>query len=175
MSEERFNCEQTRLQLRDGAPTMPTDRITVKDKAAADRAIYNARCEKWAGLMEEVSAEMKGQEYLPEYRRIGKRNVLKMAKTAFPEVRFSVSYVCGWMKGYCLKWKNGPTVEEVKEAGDFELFASWWDTTEMGYADIKQAQFTDFSDKFGGVGNGVKFKRVECEKDLNSNLSERHE
>ena len=131
------------------------------EKEAADRAAYNARCKKWEGMMEELPADLKDKEYLKEYRKIGKRNVIRMAKAAFPQVRFSVSYVGSWMEGYVLRWKNGPTVDEVRKSGDFDLFATWWDTIEMGCADTKTAQFSDFSDRFGGVGNGVKFKRVE--------------
>lgn len=134
---------------------------------AADRAAYDARCEKWAGMMERVPEGL-GQ-YNAAYRKIGKRNVLKMAKAAFPWVRFSVSYDGGWGTGYVLKWKNGPTVKELKEACDFGLFMPWCDTFDgmTDSSDTVSAQFTDFSDMFGGVGNGVKFERKECEKDQN--------
>lgn len=137
------------------------------EKEAADRAAYDARCEKWAGMMEKVPEGL--NHYDSEYRKIGKRNVLKMAKAAFPWVRFSVSYDGGWGTGYVLKWKNGPTVDEVKAATDFGLFEPWSDTFDgmTDYADRAYAQFTDFSEKFGGVGNGVGFNREECEKDQN--------
>ena len=139
------------------------------EKLAADRAAYDERCAKWAPMMEEIPAELKGHEYMSEYRKIGKRNILKMAKAAFPWVRFSVSYDGGWGTGYVLKWKNGPTVEELRKKTDLGLFCPWVDTFDgmTDYADTKSAQFTDFSDKFGGVGNGVKFEREECEKDQN--------
>lgn len=137
------------------------------EKEAADRAAYDARCEKWAGMMEKIPEGL--DHYDSEYRKIGKRNVLKMAKSAFPWVRFSVSYDGGWGTGYVLKWKNGPTVDEVKNAGDYGLFMPWWDTFDgmTDCADSESAKFSDFSDKFGGVGNGVKFEREECEKDQN--------
>jgi hypothetical protein len=137
------------------------------EKEAADRAAYDARCEKWAGMMEKIPEGL--DHYNSEYRKIGKRNVLKMAKAAFPWVRFSVSYDGGWGTGYILKWKNGPTVDEVREAGDYGLFMPWWDTFDgmTDCADSESAKFTDFSNKFGGVGNGVKFEREECEKDQN--------
>ena len=141
-----------------------------KAKAEAEaRAKYDAVCAKWAGMMEELPAELKGHAYMPEYRKIGKRNVLKMAKAAFPWVRFSVSYDGGWGTGYVLKWKNGPTVEEVQEKTNFGLFEPWSDTFDgmTDCADTVSAKFTDFSDKFGGVGNGVECKREECEKDQN--------
>lgn len=155
-----------------GAEIVAEEEAEAKAKAeaeAAARAAYDARCEKWAGMMEELPAEAKGHEYLPEYRKVGKRNVLKMAKAVFPWVRFSVSYDRGWGSGYVLKWKNGPSVEEVEKACDFGLFEPWWDTFDgmTDYADTASAKFTDFSDKFGGVGNGVKCEREECEKDQN--------
>lgn len=137
------------------------------EKEAAARAAYDERCAKWEGMMEKVPEGL--TFYDSEYRKIGKRNVLKMAKAAFPWVRFSVSYDGGWGTGYVLKWKNGPTVAEVREAGDYGLFMPWWDTFDgmTDCADSESAKFHDFSDKFGGVGNGVKFEREECEKDQN--------
>ena len=153
-----------------GAEIVAEEEAAAKAKAekeAADRAAYDARCEKWAGMMEKIPEGL--DHYNSEYRKIGKRNVLKMAKAAFPWVKFSVSYDGGWGTGYVLKWKNGPTVDEVKKAGDYGLFMPWWDTFDgmTDYADSESAKFTDFSDKFGGVGNGVKFEREECEKDQN--------
>ena len=153
-----------------GAEIVAEEEAAAKAKAeeeAAARAAYDARCEKWAGMMEKIPEGL--DHYNSEYRKIGKRNVLKMAKTAFPWVRFSVSYDRGWGSGYVLKWKNGPTVEEVEKACDFGLFEPWWDTFDgmTDYADSESARFTDFSDKFGGVGNGVECKREECEKDQN--------
>lgn len=137
------------------------------EKEAAERAAYDARCAKWEGLMEPIPEGL--DQYDREFRKIGKRNVLKMAKTSFPWVRFSVSYDGGWGSGYILRWKNGPTVSEVKKAGDYGLFMPWWDTFDgmTDCADSESAQFTEFSVKFGGVGNGVKFEREECEKDQN--------
>lgn len=137
------------------------------EKEAADRAAYDARCEKWAGMMEKVPEGL--DHYSSDWRKVGKRNVLKMAKAAFPWVRFSVSYDGGWGTGYVLKWKNGPTVKEVEEACDFGLFCPWYDTFD-GMTDCaghESARFRDFSDKFGGVGNGVKCKREESDHDQN--------
>ena len=136
-------------------------------KKAAARAAYEARCAKWEGIMEAVPSNI--DTYDAEFRKVGKRNVARMAKACFPWVRFSVSYDGSWGTGYVLKWKNGPTVEEVKQAGDYALFMPWWDTFDgmTDCADTEYAQFHDFSDKFGGVGNGVEFEREECEKDQN--------
>lgn len=141
-----------------------------KARAAAERkAAYDARCAKWNGLMEELPDNVKGHEYNPEYRKIGKRNIAKMAKTAFPWVRFSVSYDGGWGTGYVLKWKNGPTVDEVRKACDFKLFEPWSDTFDgmTDCAGSSSAEFTEFAEKYGGVGNGVTLKREECDHDNN--------
>ena len=141
-------------------------------KEAADaRAAYDARCAKWARYMTPVPASVKRMKYGAdsEWRKYGKRNVLAMARAAFPWVRFSVSYYKGWGTGYILTWKNGPTKEEVQAATDFDLFEPWTDTFDgmTDCADIVNARFTDFSDKYGGVGNGVDLRREECETDRN--------
>lgn len=142
------------------------DEAKAAEKAKA-RADYDARCAKWADMMESVPEGL--NEYDTEYRKIGKRNVLKMARAAFPWVRFSVSAKRGWGRGYELSWKNGPTVDEVKAATDFGLFEPWTDTFDgmTDCAGVSNAAFTDFSDKFGGVGNGVDFCREEAATDRN--------
>lgn len=141
-----------------------------KEEAEA-RAAYEARCAKWTRYMTPIPASIKRDKYGPshEWRKYGKRNVLAMAKAAFPWVRFSVSYDKSWGAGYVLSWKNGPTKEEVAAATDFGLFEPWHDTFDgmTDYADIKAARFTDFSEKYGGVGNGVGLNREECETDKN--------
>lgn len=145
-----------------------------KEEAEA-RAAYSARCAKWTRYMTAVPASVKREKWGAgsDWRKYGKRNVLAMAKAAFPWVRFSVSYDKSWGAGYVLSWKNGPTKEEVAAATDFDLFAPWWDTFDgmTDYADTKSARFTDFSDRFGGVGNGVALRREECETDRNGDPS----
>ena len=137
-------------------------------KAEAEaHAAYLARCAKWEGLMEKVPDGT--DEYDREYRKVGKRNVVAMAKAAFPWVRFSVSCPGGWGHGYRLSWKNGPSVEEVCKATDFGLFQPWADTFDgmTDCAGTDYSKFTEFSDKFGGIGNGVECSREECETDNN--------
>ena len=145
-----------------------------KEEAEA-RAAYSARCAKWTRYMTAVPASVKREKWGAgsDWRKYGKRNVLAMAKAAFPWVRFSVSYDKSWGAGYVLSWKNGPTKEEVAAATDFDLFAPWWDTFDgmTDCADTKSARFTDFSDRFGGVGNGVALRREECETDRNGDPS----
>ena len=139
-----------------------------KAKAAAERkAAYDARCAKWEGLMQVVPEGL--HTYDREYRKVGKRNVAAMAKAAFPWVRFSVSYGSGWGRGYTLKWKNGPTKDEVRNACDFGLF-NFGDDTFNGMDDstgYEEKEFVEFARKFGGVDNGVDLEREECEKDQN--------
>lgn len=144
------------------------DEAIAAEKAKA-RAEYDARCAKWSAIMEPVPAGLR--EYDTEYRKIGKRNVLKMARSAFPWVRFSVSARRGWGHGYVLSWTNGPTVDEVKAKTDFTLFEPWTDTFDgmTDCAGVSNAAFTDFSDKFGGIGNGVEFCREEAATDRNGN------
>lgn len=138
-----------------------------KEQAKAERkAAYDARCAKWESIMEPVPA---GDKWNKDYRKVGKRNIAAMAKKAFPWVRFSVSYDKGWGCGYTLKWKNGPTKEEVKAACDFGLFSLGRDTF-CGYDDstgYESAEFSEFARKFGGVDNGVDLEREECDHDQN--------
>ena len=138
-----------------------------KEKAAAERkAAYDARCKKWEGIMQPVPAV---DYWHKDYRKVGKRNIAAMAKAAFPWVRFSVSYDSGWGRGYTLKWKNGPTKDEVKAACDFGLFCTGRDTFD-GMTDssgYERAEFADFAHKFGGVDNGVELEREECDHDQN--------
>lgn len=142
------------------------DEAIAAEKAKA-RAEYDARCAKWSSIMEPVPAGL--SEYETAYRKIGKRNVLKMARAAFPWVRFSVSARRGWGHGYVLSWTNGPTVDELKAKTDFTLFEPWTDTFDgmTDCAGVSKAAFTDFADKFGGIGNGVDFCREEAATDRN--------
>ena len=164
--KEMYPLTIAQVTAKEEARRKAIDEALAAEKAKA-RAAYDARCAKWEGIMEPVPAGL--DEYDTEWRKIGKRNVLKMARAAFPWVRFSVSAERGWGHGYVLSWKNGPTVDEVKAVTDFGLFEPWCDTFD-GMTDcsgISSAVFTDFSDKFGGIGNGVDFNREEAETDRN--------
>ena len=75
--------QETKEQLELEAEIKAEEEAAAKAKAekeAAARAAYDARCEKWAGMMEKVPEGL--NHYDSEYRKIGKRNVLKMAKSA---------------------------------------------------------------------------------------------
>lgn len=138
-------------------------------EAAEARAEYDARCAKWTRIMQRIPERLRGHDYLPEYRKAAKRNVLAMAKTAFPWVRFSLVRHNSWGGGLILSWRNGPTVEEVEAATDFELFNSRWDEFDSmtDCASVEFARFTNFAETYGEVKNGVECRREECETDRN--------
>ena len=164
--KDMFPLTIAEVTAKEEARRKAIDEALAAEKAKA-RAEYDARCAKWEGIMEPVPAGL--DEYDTEWRKIGKRNILKMARAAFPWVRFTVAAERGWGHGYVLSWKNGPTVDEVKAATDFGLFEPWSDTFDgmTDCAGYSHAVFTDFSDKFGGIGNGVEFNREEAETDRN--------
>ena len=138
----------------------------IKAECNAFAADINARCRKWFRLLKPVPEGISICD--GEYFNIGMENVATMAKSTFPRVQFSVSYAFKWdmmkefgeftqkrMNGrYILKWKNGPTEDEVMAACDFNLFS-----------------VMDFADKFGGVFNEIELKREVCDCDKNSNNS----
>lgn len=127
------------------------------------KAAYLELCSKWEGLMKPVRDGDKRSE-------VGKKNILAMVKHAFPWVRFWVSYKNVWGTGYVLKWTNGPTEKELREACALGLFRPSWDTFDgmTDCADTDEAEFHDFSDKFGGMHNGVRCERSEADTDMNS-------
>ena len=142
----------------------------------ADR---NARCRKWSRLLKPIPEGISICN--GEYFNIGMENVATMAKSVFPRVQFSVSYTFKWdmmkefgeftqkrMNGrYILKWKNGPTEDEVKAACDFELFNDNIANETFEHHE----EFMDFADKFGGVFNEVELKREVCADEYNVNNS----
>lgn len=142
-------------------------KMEAEAKERALRKAYDERCAKWEGLMQPVPAGT--DKWTSEFRSVGKRNIMAMAKSVFPWIRFSVSYSHHWGAGYTLKWTNGPTEDEVSEALDLGLFCPSRDTFDgmTDCADVEYSKFTDFADKFGGVRNGVRLQREEAETDHN--------
>lgn len=147
-----------------------------EERKAKARPLYEARCRKWAHLMEDLGpyyeAEKKARNLngwgSKEYRAAEnatraarRRNLLKMAKTAFPGVKFSLTYDNGWGGGYTVAWTDGPSVEEFEKATDFDLFVKYWDTFDgmTDCADIESADFTDFAEKYNGLSGRVEFSR----------------
>lgn len=156
----------------------------------AARPAYDARCKKWAHLMEDLapfaaavkaasdkeretgraygwrSAEYKAAEKATRAARTAenaarRRNLLKMAQTAFKGVKFSLTYDNGWGGGYTVAWTDGPSVQQMQAATDYDLFVSMWDTFDgmTDCADVESAMFTDFAKKYNGNSGKVKFSR----------------
>ena len=151
-----------------------------EERKAKARPLYEARCKKWAHLMEDLGpyyeAEKKAHDShgwrSPEYkaaesatRAARRRNLLKMAKTAFPGVKFGLTYDNGWGGGYTITWTDGPSVQEFEDATDFDLFVKYWDTFDgmTDCADIEHAMFTDFAEKYNGLSGRVEYKRTISE------------
>ena len=161
--ETMFKAEVDEIKAEKEQREKAAAEAKAKEEAEA-RAAYEARCAKWEGIMTPATPQRWGTD-----TATGKKNVLAMAKAAFPWVRFWVSYSHRWGRGYTLKWTNGPTVAELKAATDFDLFKPSEDTFDgmTDSSDIVEARFTDFSNRFGGVCNGVEFDRQTAEKDMN--------
>lgn len=160
------------------------------DEKAARKAAYEARCNKWAHLMEDVRPlEAKEDEVYQAYKRTGwngrspegkahtaakratdaarKRNILAMCAAAFPGVKFSVSKHKGWGADFTLKWTDGPTKKELLESADIDLFASSWDVFD-GMTDCagkEHAEFIEFSSlTMGTCAGSVKIERIISEE-----------
>ena len=144
----------------------------------AARPLYEKRCNKWAHLMEDLksyrdaeaaarrdygwsSAEAKAAGHA--FRAARRRNLVAMAKAAFPGVKFTASINTGWGGGATISWNEGPTVEEFKAATDFDLFVSGWDTFDgmTDCAGYEHAMFTEFADNYGQFSGCVSFDRTE--------------
>ena len=153
---------------------------------AADRLeAYRARCQKWAHLMRPIAPfEAIRDSCYSAYRESGfrknsheakalrsaetklnnarRRNLLAMAQTAFPGVKFSLRKESGWGADWCLTWEDGPTDEEFDQATDFNLFSTYHDAFDgmQDYAYTVDEEHTDFAVKFMGThSNTVKRER----------------
>ena len=165
-----------------------------RKRREAARPEYEKRCKKWAHLMEDLepyaaavseawkkeseagrahgwrSAEYKTAEKATRAARTAenaarRRNLLKMAQTAFKGVKFSLKYDNGWGGGYTVSWEDGPSVQEMEAATDYDLFVSMWDTFDgmTDCAGVESAMFTDFAKKYSGKSGKVKFSRTISE------------
>lgn len=161
-----------------------------EERKAKARPLYEARCKKWAHLMEDLTpyleAERKaveaeraaGMNYgyrSAEYKEAGKvskaartathaarrRNLLKMAQHAFKGVKFSLRYDNGWGGGFTIAWTDGPSLEDFIAATDYDLFVNGWDTFDgmTDCAGYERAMFTDFADKYNGLGGQMEYDR----------------
>ena len=144
----------------------------------AARPLYEKRCNKWAPIMEDLksyrdaeaaarrdygwsSAEAKAAGHA--FRAARRRNLVAMAKAAFPGVKFTASINTGWGGGATISWNEGPTVEEFKAATDFDLFVSGWDTFDgmTDCAGYEHAMFTEFANNYGQFSGCVSYDRTE--------------
>lgn len=135
--------------------------IEQKNKEEQDK--YESICAKWEYLMKPVTSNSVWDR---EYITTGKKNIIAMVKSQFPNVRFSISYKSSWGTGYVLKWKNGPTEKEVQSATNLGLFSLGNDTFDgmTDCAEFEKAKFDRFARAYGGVNNGVSLCREECEE-----------
>ena len=148
-----------------------------RERKAKARPIYDARCKKWAHLMEDLrpymEAEKKAQEAhgwrSKEYKKAAcatnaarRRNLLKMAQATFKGVKFSLKYNNGWGGGYTISWQDGPSVQDFEAATDYDLFVSGWDTFDgmTDCAGYERADFTDFARNYNGLSGKITLNRT---------------
>lgn len=167
-------------------------------KEAADRvarrAAYDARCQKWEKLMEAVKPYEEKRDALykaweksgnrrsktsPEYKALRsaetklnnarRRNILAMAETAFPGVKFSLRKNNGWGSDWELSWTDGPTADEFDAATDFDLLANCGDRfdgmEDLAYTD--HFEFCDFCSRYmqsSGYAREIDAKRHDSQE-----------
>ena len=159
-------------------------------KAAERLAEYRAKCAKYeAAGLEDLTAYREAADKArheeseagrahgyrsPEYKAAQKRtqtacaalmaaqkrNIKKMAETAYPGIKCKVTKADSWRNaGFTLTYEDGPTLKEFQDNTDFDLFAAYWeeyrqdDCTELHRYDL-----TEFADKYGD-GRGVEIVR----------------
>ncbi len=147
-------------------------------RKAAARPEYERKCNKWAHLMEDLTSYKEAEAAARKnygwssqeakaagnaYRAARRRNLVAMAKAAFPGVKFTASINTGWGGGATISWNEGPTVEEFKAATDYEIFVSGWDTFDgmTDCAGYERADFTEFANNYGDFSGCVSYDRTE--------------
>lgn len=182
MYEPELNMQRDR----NAAVKAEKDRANEK-KSERRLAEYDARVAKWAPVMTDVrqmlrDAEKARHAYYEEARTSGYRatkgsaadramkaaerkahnavraNILAMFRTAFPGIAFSCKKSNGYGEQWLVTWTDGPTLQEVKEATDVDLFTRYTKYFD-GYDDSTNyvdAEFKEFADKYGDSnGSGV--------------------
>lgn len=134
-----------------------------EEEKAQRLADYRARCAKWSPLMRNVEKmEQDGKASARKIDNARKANILAMCATTFPGVKFSVSVRRGWGADFELIWTDGPTVEELNEKTDLNLFCSRRDTFD-GWDDSTDVNFAEFAEfarlTMGRNGGNVKTVR----------------
>lgn len=172
------------------AAQVEAERQEEERKAAERLAEYRAKCAKYeaAGLEDltpyreaadkarhEESEAGRAHGYRsPEYKAAQKRtqtacaalmaaqkrNIKKMAETAYPGIKCKVTKADSWRSaGYKLTYEDGPTLEEFQNNTDFDLFAAYWQEYRMDdCTEYHRHDLTEFADKYGD-GRGVEIVR----------------
>ena len=89
-----------------------------------------------------------------------KRNIKRMAETAYPGIKCKVTKADSWRStGYKLTYEDGPTLEQFQNNTDFDLFAAYWQEYRMDdCTEYHRHDLTEFADKYGD-GRGVEIAR----------------
>ena len=89
-----------------------------------------------------------------------KRNIKRMAETAYPGIKCKVTKADSWRSaGYKLTYEDGPTLEDFQNNTDFDLFAAYWEEYRMDdCTELHRHDLTEFADKYGD-GRGVEIAR----------------
>lgn len=89
-----------------------------------------------------------------------KRNIKRMAETAYPGIKCKVTKADSWRSyGYKLTYEDGPTLEDFQNNTDFDLFAAYWEEYRMDdCTEYHRHDLTEFADKYGD-GRGVEIAR----------------
>ena len=89
-----------------------------------------------------------------------KRNIKRMAETAYPGIKCKVTKADSWRSyGYKLTYEDGPTLETFQNNTDFDLFAAYWEEYRMDdCTELHRHDLTEFADKYGD-GHGVEIAR----------------
>lgn len=159
-------------------------------KAAERLAEYRKKCQKYeAAGLEDLTAYREAADQArheeseagrahgyrsPEYKAAQKRtqtacaalmaaqkrNIKKMAETAYPGIKCKVTKADSWRNaGFTLTYEDGPTLKDFQNNTDFELFAAYWEEYRMDdCTELHRYDLTEFADKYGD-GRGVEVVR----------------
>lgn len=143
-------------------------------KEKAERlAAYNASCEKWAPLMQDVRPvieAMKKQKYgTKEYKDLDRKlstmrraNISAMIHEAFPGLKVSIRRNTNWGSAWDVNYTDGPTEDEFNEKTDLWLFMQAYETFDgmTDCAGSEHMEFSDFAQKYMAIEyNGVEVHR----------------
>jgi len=183
-------AQEIREAQRKQAERDEQERQEEERKAAERLAEYRAKCAKYeaAGLedltelREAVTAANREESEAgrahgwrsPERKAAGKRaqaaaaalmaaekrNIKRMAETAYPGIKCKVTKAESWRSaGYKLTYEDGPTLEQFQNNTDFDLFAAYWQEYRMDdCTEYHRYDLTEFADKYGD-GRGVEIAR----------------